>query len=706
MIYQPAPLDNSSIELSTDLQDLVELLAHNNHDLWAKHRMEEGWSWGPHRDDKKKETPMLIPYGELPESEKHYDRQNALETLKTIVNLGWTIEDPRQLAQAVPTLEEYQRKAKQANAEGEAIRACDISGEGLKLWPGDLKLRQMQALALAQMGSLEKSYKMLEELQSEGHKDEETHGLLARTYKDLWLRSGNVTALDQAYSTYLTVFRMAPASYWTGINAAALALVIGDGQTARDLARQVARICSEVPEQAPNSDPYWLNATRAEACLILESLPEAEQLYTVAGTLGRERLGDVMATWGNARLISSLLDSRIADRIARALGVPQVVVFAGHRVDEPGAASPRFPEERVEAVKERIKERLLDTCSRFGYSSAASGADILFLEAMQSIGGRTYIVLPCDEAQFLQESVASSGEHWVERFQAVKAAATEVIVSSHERLNLGSVAYDFSNELLYGLANMRAKQFGTELVHLAVWNGRDATRRGGTADILKRWRTRTSDVIILRPVDAGYSGEQNTKAEPGVFGESEDNAFVGFGSEIRAMLFADAYHFSRLAEAQMPFFIRHFTGAIALLVNQTRPRPLFQNTWGDGLYIVFSTVLEAARFALNLAKRVASIDRKSANLPPDMTLRIALHIGPVYRYRDQIIDKVNYIGSHVNRAARIEPVTPPGQIYATDAFAALAELEGPNQFQFDYVGRTPLAKGFGAFPMYNMRQKE
>jgi class 3 adenylate cyclase len=116
---------------------------------------------------------------------------------------------------------------------------------------------------------------------------------------------------------------------------------------------------------------------------------------------------------------------------------------------------------------------------------------------------------------------------------------------------------------------------------------------------------------------------------------------------------------------------------MAMLIRQTQPPPLFQNTWRDGLYIVFSTVADAGRFALKLAKRVSEIDRDSVGLPKDMTLRISLPAGPVYRYKDQIIDKFNYIGSHVNRAARIEPVTPPGQIYVTDAFAAFAELEIP-----------------------------
>jgi class 3 adenylate cyclase len=83
---------------------------------------------------------------------------------------------------------------------------------------------------------------------------------------------------------------------------------------------------------------------------------------------------------------------------------------------------------------------------------------------------------------------------------------------------------------------------------------------------------------------------------------------------------------------------------------------------------------------LKLVKRLGEIDRKALGLPERMTLRISLHAGPVYVYEDQIINRENYIGSHVNRAARMEPVTVPGHVYATDASAALAELEAAGQF--------------------------
>lgn len=92
--YNPKPINTSDIVLSEDLIQLTERLAENTHDVWAQGRIEQGWKYGVKRDDEKKETPCLLPYEELPESEKEYDRNTALETLRLIVKLGYTISKP------------------------------------------------------------------------------------------------------------------------------------------------------------------------------------------------------------------------------------------------------------------------------------------------------------------------------------------------------------------------------------------------------------------------------------------------------------------------------------------------------------------------------------------------------------------------------------------------------------------------------------
>lgn len=95
MNYEPKPLDTSGVSLGDELTALTEQLAENAHDAWARQRMSEGWTYGPQRDDAAMKHPDLVPYHQLPESEKEYDRKTAMETLRVVLALGYRIEGPR-----------------------------------------------------------------------------------------------------------------------------------------------------------------------------------------------------------------------------------------------------------------------------------------------------------------------------------------------------------------------------------------------------------------------------------------------------------------------------------------------------------------------------------------------------------------------------------------------------------------------------------
>lgn len=90
--YFPIPQDISTIDLPESLLDLTEAIAENTHEVWAKNRLDEGWTYGPVRDDVNLRHPGLLPYSELPESEKEYDRATAMNAIKLIVKLGYKIE--------------------------------------------------------------------------------------------------------------------------------------------------------------------------------------------------------------------------------------------------------------------------------------------------------------------------------------------------------------------------------------------------------------------------------------------------------------------------------------------------------------------------------------------------------------------------------------------------------------------------------------
>ena len=90
-LYTPKPISSQGVALPPELDALVEKLAENNHDHWARQRIMDGWTYGPQRDDARKTHPDLVPYIDVPEGEKEYDRTSVVETLKAILTLGYEI---------------------------------------------------------------------------------------------------------------------------------------------------------------------------------------------------------------------------------------------------------------------------------------------------------------------------------------------------------------------------------------------------------------------------------------------------------------------------------------------------------------------------------------------------------------------------------------------------------------------------------------
>jgi ryanodine receptor 2 len=92
--YTPRPIDISRVQLPQALSDLTERLAEHAHDVWAAQRLRDGWTFGPRRDDAAKTHPCLVPYDQLPDSEKQYDRNAVEGTLQAVLALGYRIEGP------------------------------------------------------------------------------------------------------------------------------------------------------------------------------------------------------------------------------------------------------------------------------------------------------------------------------------------------------------------------------------------------------------------------------------------------------------------------------------------------------------------------------------------------------------------------------------------------------------------------------------
>ena len=171
------------------------------------------------------------------------------------------------------------------------------------------------------------------------------------------------------------------------------------------------------------------------------------------------------------------------------------------------------------------------------------------------------------------------------------------------------------------------------------------------------------------------------------------------------MLFADFAGYSRLHDANAAHFQADFWAIVARQIESSAVKPLFANTWGDGLYLVFASPFDAASFALRVVEDFRAVDWTAVGLPETSQIRIALHTGPVFCSFDPIIGRDNYFGSSVTRAARIEPITPPGTVYASEAFAATLAASGRQDFGLEYVGQVALAKGYGESRVYRLTSR-
>jgi len=604
----------------------------------------------------------------------------------------------------------FQKLAERLLSLGEALIAYDVVSEGLKIFPRDIRLVQLLALALARSGATSKANSLLSGLVKEGQKDEETLGILARTYKDLGLAAPDplvrMQMLRDARDCYLEAFRNT-AGHWTGINAGTLSLLIGERELAARIARQVREQCllKWKSGNLQESDRFWLETTLGEASLILGEASQAQEWYERARQTGPRRYADLHSASRNAQLILRYRNES-QDLLSNALRLPAVAAFVGHMVDVPKRTSPRFPSQLQDRVKQLIRERIEQCDIGFGYSSAACGSDILFLETLLELGKETSIVLPYCREQFRLDSVDVAGENWGARFEEVLRAAARVIIASDQRLDESSISLAYGNTYLQGLASLHAMRFDSKLIGIAVWDGKETCAQGGTSDVIEQWRR---SGLRVEFIDVG-----SLEAEPGMGGIREvepapvpcpDVIQSGFTPGIRALLFADAVGFSKLRERQIPKFVLQFLGGIAQLIELTKYPPEYKNTWGDGLYLVFDNVKKAGMFALELRDLVQSRHFGTSGLPESISLRIALHAGPVYSCFDPVMERTTYVGTHVSRAARMEPITPPGEVYASEAFAALAAADGSCEFVCDYVGETPQAKGYGTFPTYLLRRQ-
>ncbi len=575
----------------------------------------------------------------------------------------------------------------QAERRGELLRAFDLAEQGLDEHPGNVALQHRAVLALARAGSTDQAARRFAEYGLSEVASEDARALEARIAKDVALTAhGEERRRLSARSAALYEAIFADTQgYYPGINAATLRLVSGDAESARRLARLVL----EILRRGDNED-YYRAATEAEAHLLLEDIAAADSALERAAALHGSDYGAVATTRRQLRLVCG--EHGVDRDLLVRLASPRVVHYCGHRIG--ARAEGAFPAECEQQVAAAIACEIERLRPAYAYGSLASGADILCAEALLARAVGVHVVLPFARDEFVETSVADAGPEWIERFRSCLSAAVEVSYAT-DGAHLGDdVLYRYGAELAMGLALLRGRFLDADVHQIAVWDGAPPRGAAGTAIDVATWTRHGYPTTVISsggrpapPVPAAASGAGR-----------EDG-----GRVVRALLFADVKGFSTLGDEQLPRFTSHILGTLAEVLTRHDTSVCYRNTWGDGIYVVLTGAVEAAACALELQDAMAGIDLSAHGLPPQLALRLGGHLGPVFPVRDPVLGTDAFMGSHVSRTARIEPVTPPGAVFVSEPFAAALELAG-SAFACDYVGHMPAAKDFGRLRMYRLRR--
>jgi len=661
-----------------------------------------------------------------------------------------------------------------ARRRGDLLRAFDIAWSGVKAFDQNLPLKYQAVLALARTGAHRGAEALYKRWHLNQQSDEDYQALAGRLVKDqaLLARGEQRAALARrAAQIYESVWRRTQ-GYYPAINAATLYLLGKRPEPAQRLARIVLDSLA-TPTAGNPTDVYYEVASIAEAELILGHLDSLRQTLQQAARLRGDdwQLG---STTRNQLLL--LCDSlSLPDDLLDPLQPPACAHFCGHIIGKDDQ-HPRFPAAQEARVRRQMEQLIAEHNIRFGFGSAAAGADLMFAEALLDAGGEIHLVLPFEQQEFVQTSVASAGPGWLSRFERCIGAAQagdtlfQATLGGYQQDNS---LFTYASHIAMGNAHLHAAKLGSRLLQVAVWDGiaPEPESVAGTGSDIECWRRHGGDtlvidsldprrpprrlrarstitthfgtpihptrlrctkgciqrvcaplralpdgrldapksaVIIERALTAVDSDEQggdagsNRNARPNAADAPDTGPLPN--RHLRAFLFGDIQGFTRLREEQLPIFQAKVMGAFAAVLDEFADQLLYRNTWGDALYVVFTEVGDAADCAVRLQEILATLPLAQLQLPEGLSLRIGMHYGPVYEDRDQVLRETVCYGTEVSRAARIEPVTPPGEIYATEAFAAALAFDAGERFCADYVGRVQTAKNYGEFRMYHIRR--
>lgn len=574
-------------------------------------------------------------------------------------------------------------QTKQAIDNGNLLLAYDLARVAIDGGDTSTELRHLLILTLARMGDGQQAMALYEEYGLHGSVNAHHRSIAARILKDaaLALPDGDNRneAMTAAYRAYADIFEESGDAY-PGINAASLALISGRKKQAQALASSII-----VLKEIANPKSYYDAATLAEALLINERVDEAAAALYMASQLPDANSGAKSSTSRQLLLIAQILelDTDSQKVLLAPILPPTVIHYCGHMFLEDAATEA--------TLRQQIAKFLDKQSADFAYGALAAGADILVAEAILERGGELHVMLPFLKDDFVAQSVIPAGEGWLGRFEHCLEAATSVHYATEMNYVGDPEQFGYASKVAMGMAKLRAEYLGTSPQQLAIWDGIAVDGPAGTGADVKAWGDYGGATTVIAPDD--IDRKLSWPKQP-----DTDDLTRG----LAAFLFTDFPGFSKLAEAALPAFWQGVMGRMADVLDSYPDKVLAKNSWGDAVLAISLDAPVAAEIALALQESLQDFDYSLLGLSESSGMRIGVHYGPAYQTKDLITGQTTFYGTEVSRAARIEPVTPPGAVFVTEPFAAILVLEASDRFKCRYVGNVEFAKGYGTYPIYRL----
>lgn len=575
------------------------------------------------------------------------------------------------------------REIKRLESAGDYLQAYEHARKAIAADPADALYKYIAVRCLARSGATRQALDLYDRYALGDIDDLDVLALRGRLEKDLALGlegEKRRRRLKLAAATYEAVHRRM-GGYYPAINAATLNLLAGDAQRAQAYAREALAYCARDAEKG-ELDDYYRVASQAEAHLVLGETIEAMQALHKLASISRD---DLAARAGTRRQLRLILDAQnLNDSILDPLTPPEIVHYTGHPFG-PGELTAATEPDLARAIAAEFESARVGVA----FGSLAAGSDILIAEACLERGIEINLVFPFGIEEFKAVAVRPGGRDWLRRFDEAFARAASVTFATDSDFVADDSLFTYSAELAMGKAILRGRYVDANVAQIAVWDGRPGDT--GVAADVARWRAGGFESRVI-PVDASARSASAPARPP------------QHVRELRPLMFGDTAGFSRLREGMLRQYRKLFFGSIAATLRSYGNDVLTANSWGDAIYLVMADPARAARCAIAIQERLHAIDYAAHGFEQPLRLRLSLHYGPIFPGVDELTGTPTYFGKEVTFAARMEPVTPPGEVFATEELASQLALAGETEIAADYVGTVELAKQYGTAPMYLLRR--